>query len=133
MAVQGYTQLYRAIYSYTELNTAIQGYTHLYRAIHNYTGIYAAIQNYVHLNRAMHTYNFCRLWIEIALLLIILLLHLTQGSVFHHDEYKNAIKWIFLKFIEFLFRNRLLIPLKCSSDCRKPAELNEKCYSILSC
>ena len=58
MAVQGYTQLYRAIYSYTELNTAIQGYTHLYRAIHNYTGIYAAIQNYMHLNRAISvTFN----------------------------------------------------------------------------
>ena len=42
--MQGYTQLYRDIHSYTELYTAIEGYTQLYRAIHSYTGLLTALK-----------------------------------------------------------------------------------------
>ena len=56
-AIQRYTQLYRARQSDTELYTAIESYTQLYRAISSYTGVYTAIQNYTQLCRFIHSYT----------------------------------------------------------------------------
>ena len=56
-SVSVFSQLYRAIYSYTGLYTNIQSYKQLYRAIYRYTGLYKAIQGYTQLYRATHSYT----------------------------------------------------------------------------
>mgnify|MGYP000494809487 CR=1 FL=1 len=56
-AIQGYTELYRAIHSYKRLCRPIQTYTGLYKAIQGYTQLYRAMQDDTQLHKAIHSYT----------------------------------------------------------------------------